>query len=467
MTHPAWQARITAALNNPTLQAALDRNAERRVGARNARFAELPAAEAVRAAGRAIRVQTLTHLDRYLAQFAANAEKNGAQVHWAADTAEAQRIILAIAKRTSVAPTVAKSKSMVSEEIHLNPALAQAGVRAVETDLGEFIVQLRGERPSHLITPAVHLRREDVAALFQTKFGMPPTLDVEGMTAVARAELRKVFFSAEVGLSGVNFGVAETGTVALVTNEGNGRLCTTVPRVHIALMGLERLVPTLADLEVMLRLLPRSATGQKITSYVSLLTGPRRPAEPDGPDEVHIVLLDNGRTQLLAGELAEALLCIRCGACLNACPVYRELGGHAYGEAYSGPIGSVISAGLFGAEFNHLAQASTLCGACRDICPVHIDLPRMLLAVRAQPSAVQQAPAWLALGLRLWAWVMTDPTRYRLAQQLAAFFTGLLARAGWVRALPPPLNAWTHRRDFPVFAKESFRERWAKRISSK
>jgi L-lactate dehydrogenase complex protein LldF len=269
-----------------------------------------------------------------------------------------------------------------------------------------------------------------------------------------------VFFSADVGISGVNFGVAETGTLALVTNEGNGRLCTTAPPVHIALMGLERLVPTPADLEVMMRLLPRSATAQKLSSYLSLLTGPRRAGEPDGPEELHVVLLDNGRARMLSGELAEALLCIRCGACLNVCPVFAEIGGHAYGSTYGGPIGSVVSAGLFGSEFSQLANASTLCGACRDVCPVRIDIPTMLLAVRGQHAAAGQPPAWLKLGLRAWGWAMGRPGLYRLAQRAAALGTRLLGGGGWLRRLPPPLNAWTDRRDFPPFAARPFRERW-------
>jgi L-lactate dehydrogenase complex protein LldF len=287
------------------------------------------------------------------------------------------------------------------------------------------------------------------------------------MTAVARAELRRTFFTADLGISGANFGVAETGTIALVTNEGNGRLCTTVPRVHVALMGIERVVPTLADLEVMLRLLPRSATAQKITSYVSLLTGPRRPDESDGPEELHVVLVDNGRSRALGGELAESLLCIRCGACLNVCPVYREIGGHAYGAVYGGPIGSVVSTALFGTEFNQLANASTLCGACRDVCPVRIDIPTMLLAVRGRYVESGQPPAWLKLGIAVWAWAMAGPGRYRLAQHFAAAGTRLLARKGRVRSLPPPLDAWTRRRDFPVFAAQTFHDRWRGRASRK
>ncbi len=458
--------RIHTSLKNPVLQLALDRNAERRVAGRNQRFAELPDSEAVRDRGRAIRLQTLAKLDQYLEQFTANVERNGGHVHWAATADEARRIILDLvrgAARPGAAPVVAKSKSMVSEEIHLNAALEQAGARVVETDLGEFIIQLRGETPSHIITPAVHLRREDVSDLFHERFGAPPTLDVEQMTAVARRELRQVYFAADVGLTGVNFGVAETGTIVIVTNEGNADLTKDVPRVHIALMGLERLVPTLADLEVMLRLLPRSATAQKASSYVSLVNGPRQAGEPDGAEAFHLVLVDNGRSAMLGGELAEALLCIRCGACLNVCPIFREIGGHGYGAVYSGPIGSVVSPALFGAEFNELANASTLCGACRDICPVRIDIPSMLLAVRHRHVRAGQPPAWLRWGIRAFALAMRSPALYRIGQFFAGLGTGLLARDGYLRWLPPPADAWTRRRDFPAFARRTFRSRWAQR----
>jgi L-lactate dehydrogenase complex protein LldF len=467
--------RIEKSLGNDFLQVALDRNHARRVAGRNQRFAELPDAEAVRDRGRAIRLETLAHLDRYLEQFANNVEKNGGRVHWAATAEDARRIILDIV-RLSLTPNpssagrgglVAKSKSMLSEEIHLNPALEEAGVQVVETDLGEWIVQLRGETPAHIITPAVHLRREDVSALFHERFGMEPTLDVTAMTALAQRQLREVYFRAEVGLTGVNFGVAEAGAVAVVTNEGNADLSMTVPRVHIALMGLERMVPTLADLEVMLRLLPRSATAQKASSYVSLVSGPRRPGEPDGPEEFHVVLLDNGRSRTLGSELAESLLCIRCGACLNVCPIFQEIGGHGYGAVYSGPIGSVVSPALLGSEFNELANASTLCGACQEICPVRIDIPTMLLAVRARHVKAGQPPAWLKAGMRAWALAMSSQALYESGQFLAGLGVGLIARDGHIRQLPPPLNAWTDRRDFPAFPRESFRAWWRERQASR
>ncbi len=474
-TAEAFHDRIVSALHNPILQLALDRNAERRLIGRNTAFAGLPHAEAVRDQGRAIRLDVLQHLDRYLEQFADNVERNGGVVHWAADAAEARSIVLdlvrqAVARRPAgrTGPAIiAKGKSMVSEEIHLNHAFEAAGMRPVETDLGEFIVQLRGETPAHIITPAVHLRREEVSTLFQERFAMADTLDVGTMTAVARTELRRVFFNADVGITGVNFGVAASGTVALVTNEGNGRLCSTVPTMHIALMGIERLVPTVAELEVMLRLLPRSATAQTLTSYTSMISGPRRADEPDGPEEMHVVLVDNGRSAMLGGELAEALMCIRCGACLNVCPVFAEIGGHAYGSPYSGPIGAVVSAGLFGTEFTQLANASSLCGACRDVCPVRIDIPTMLLAARGQHVQAGKPPAWLKLGLAAYAWVMAGTGRYQLAQRAAALGTRLLGGGGWLKKLPPPLNAWTDRRDFPPFAAQSFRQRWAAKQKTK
>jgi L-lactate dehydrogenase complex protein LldF len=269
--------------------------------------------------------------------------------------------------------------------------------------------------------------------------------------------MRQVFLSAEMGVSGVNFGVAETGTLCLVTNEGNGRMTTSLPRVHVALMGLERLVPTLDDLSVMLQVLARSATGQKLSVYTNLLTGPRRADEPDGPDELHIVLVDNGRLKILGSELAEILYCIRCGACLNACPVYREIGGHAYGSVYPGPVGSVLTPALYGiGPWKDLPHASSLCGACREACPVRIDLPRMLLLLRHQADRAGKTPAWLKLGLGVFQFAATRPALFRLAATLAGWGSRLIASRGWIRRLPPPLSAWTQSRDFPVFAQRPF-----------
>ena len=394
-----------------------------------------------------MRAEVIENLEGYLEQFTAELEANGVQVHRAEDAAQAVQLILEIAHKSG-AKLIAKSKTMVSEEIELNKALEAGGLRVVETDLGEYIVQIRNEPPSHIITPAVHLRRADVGRTFHEVLGIPYTEDIPTMTTAARRALREVFLSAEMGISGVNFGVAESGTLCVVTNEGNGRMVTTLPRVHVALMGMERLVPTLDDLALMLALLPRSATGQKLSVYTNLIQASRRPTDPDGAAERHVILLDNGRSKIRRSRLREILYCIRCGACLNACPVFREIGGHAYvsqagaHSAYPGPVGSVLSPALFGqAEFGQLARASSLCGACKEACPVDIDLPRLLLRVRAgQTEAASlpepNAPAALKLGLRGFSWVAVSPWRFAAAQKLA----GWAGRLGHRRSSPAVLR---------------------------
>src|SRR4030042_673502 len=384
-----FRSRIRASLADANLQSALDANAERRIKVRQNAFASLENSQELRARAHLVRADVIEHLDSYLVQFIAHAKENGILVHRAADADQAIKTVLEIASQQE-ARLIAKSKTMVSEQIGLNHALENHGLQVIETDLGEYIVQLRGEHPSHIITPAVHLRRQDVGKLFEEKLGLPYTEDIGVMTNVARRTLRQVFLDADIGISGVNFGVAETGTLCMVTNEGNGRMGTTVPRTNIALMGIERIVPTLDALCLMLSLLPRSATGQKPSVYTSLLTSPRREDDPDGPQERHIIMVDNGRNEVRGSELSEILFCIRCGACLNACPVFREIGGHAYvgrdgkGSAYQGPVGSVVSPALFGqCEYGHLARASSLCGACKEACPGAVDLPKLLLRVRA------------------------------------------------------------------------------------
>ncbi len=352
---------------------------------------------------------------------------------------------------------VAKSKSMVSEEIDLNQALEAQGMRVVETDLGEYIVQLRNEKPAHIITPAIHLRRNDVGKLFHEKLGIPYTEDIPTLTNTARKVLREVFLTADVGLSGVNFGVAETGGICLVTNEGNGRMVTSLPPIHIALMGMERLLRNFDDLAVMLSLLPRSATGQKLSVYTQLIH------KPLDNQQRHIVILDNGRTQLRNSALKESLYCIRCGACLNACPVFREIGGHAYNSVYSGPIGSVISAGLFGSEFVPLAQASSLCGACKDACPVDIDLPKLLTRVRAGQAPGTQDAKRISptsrLFLQIYSRIASHPRLFTLSQKFASLGTHILSPfSNHVRL--PAFTGWGYSKDLPRFAGKTFRERF-------
>lgn len=492
MNSTRFYAQIRKALGNSNLQSALDLNAERRHAARQKAYTSLPVPlQELRQRAHAIRAYTIDHLDELLAEFTKNAAANGWVIHTADDARQAAKIILEIAQRSArpgKPPLVAKAKTMLGEEIGVNVHLEEAGVRVVETDLGEYIVQLRGEPPAHMTTPAVHLSRADVGKTFQEKLGLPYTDDVQTLTDTARQALRQVFLDATVGLTGANFGIVETGGVCLVTNEGNARMVTTLPAVHVALMGIERLVPTLEDLSTLLYLLPRTATGQKLTVYTSHLRLPRQVNEEDGAAERHLVLVDNGRRAVRRSPLRQSLYCIRCGACLNVCPVFRELGGHAYvgsdGEIapYPGPIGSVISPGLLGTpEFGHLARASTLCGACKEVCPVDIDLPRLLLRVRAgevppsppvkhQPAAplpTPNTPSVLALGLRGFAWIASSPTRFALAQRGSAWLARLAAP--FLRGKPQPHGAWLDlpawsgwgaSREFPLPALRPFRDRF-------
>lgn len=476
-----FHTRIRDSLGDANLQSALDANAKRRLQGRQNAFASLANPQALRARAHSVRADVIEHLDHYLGQFTTHALENGLLVHHAADADQVIKIVLEIALQQG-AKLIAKSKTMVSEEIGLNHVLEKQGLQVIETDLGEYIVQLRGEHPSHIITPAVHLRRQDVGKLFEQKLGLPYTEDISLMTNAARRTLRQVFLEADIGISGVNFGVAETGTLCVVTNEGNGRMVTTIPHTHIALMGIERLVPTMDDLALMLALLPRSATGQKITVYTSLLNSPRRPEDPDGPQERHVILVDNGRNAVRMSGLSEILYCIRCGACLNACPVFREIGGHAYvsldgkGSPYPGPMGSVVSPALFGQDnYGHLARASSLCGACREACPVDIDLPKLLLRVRAGIGANQfkhkskpNAPISLAIGLGLFTLAATSPWRFAIAQRLAGLFGSVATFPTkgdpWMHL--PAFSGWGVSKDFPRPAARSFRSRHLKQLNS-
>src|SRR5829696_5368870 len=388
LSSETFKENARAALADVQLRGAL-KNATSLFGERRKQAAaSLPNWEDLRSQARAIKDEVLLHLDRYLEEFVSNAEARGAQVHWARDAAEANAIICGLAAERE-ARIVVKSKSMTTEETHLNDALEAAGMKVVETDLGEYIIQLAHEPPSHIIAPAIHKTRQQIGELFTSKLGMPPTDDIGQMTSTARATLRDCFAAADVGISGVNFAVAETGTIVIVENEGNIRLTTSLPRMHIALMGIEKLVPRFADLDVFLKLLPRSGTGQRLTTYQSFITGVKRQATDEGPDELHILLLDNGRSRMLAHPVTrQSLACIRCGACLNVCPVYQQVGGHAYGSVYPGPIGAVITPQLMGIEkASQLPYASSLCGACREVCPVKIDIPRLLLHLRGEITA--------------------------------------------------------------------------------
>ncbi|MCL4870672.1 MAG: iron-sulfur cluster-binding protein [Anaerolineae bacterium] len=451
----SFSERIEAAQANPERIAAIQRAAMRFYNHRQEGITSLPDADAARDLARKIRAHTIAHLDEYLLQLEAAAQANGTQVHWARDAAAAQNTIRAIAAQNNVRLAV-KSKSMVSEEVGVNHALQADGVQVVETDLGEYIAQLSGDTPSHIIAPVLHLTRQEVGYIFQDNLGVSYTDDPLKLNDIARQTLRQLFLRADMGISGCNFAVAETGTTCIVTNEGNGRMVTTLPRIHVVLMGMERLVPTPDDLAVMLQLLARSATGQKMSVYTSLTSGPRRPDEPHGPEQVHLIILDNGRSQALAGEMAEILYCIRCGACLNACPVYRVIGGHAYGSVYSGPVGAVVSPILGGmAAHGDLPHASTLCGACQEVCPVRIDLPKLLLRLRRQGVEAGQTPLWLRMGMNGFAAAAARPTLFALAQKVA----GLLLGGTWKTTLPAPAAGWTQFRHFPPFDRQRFQDR--------
>jgi L-lactate dehydrogenase complex protein LldF len=453
-TAARFQANARRALLDEPLQRALARTSQRFVAARRQAVGGLPEFDALRDAGRAIRERTLAHLDRHLEDFERQVDACGGIVHWALDADEARRIVTDICQGAD-ARLVAKAKTMVGEEIGINEALEGAGMEVVETDLGEYILQLAGEPPSHIIAPAVHKHRDQIAELFREhhrRHGLSgPLEEVSAIVDEAREVLRERFLHADVGITGANFLVAETGSAAIVTNEGNADLTATLPRVHVVLASLEKVVPTLADLGVLLRLLARSATGQDFTAYTSLYTGPRRPGDPDGPEQFHVVLVDNGRSTLLGSEFQDMLGCIRCGACLNHCPVYTAIGGHAYGWVYPGPMGSVLSPLFLGLEqAGDLPNASTLCGRCEEVCPVGIPLPQLLRTHRVHQHARGLTPTRQRLALRVWAAVARRPTLYRL---LTALTTRLLAafgrRRGALRRLPLA-SGWTATRDLPV-----------------
>jgi L-lactate dehydrogenase complex protein LldF len=457
--HHDFVGAVDQALHDGPLQAALVRLTSTLMAGNRRGYAALADSDQLRQHAKHIKEHTLAHLDQYLEQLEAAIHKAGGEVHWAADAAEVRHIVLDIARQKNCRRVV-KSKSMTTEEVHLNPALESAGLEVTETDFGEFIIQLAGERPSHLVAPAVHHTRESVARVLSRHLGEELPDDPRTLALTGRRVLREKFYYADMGITGANFAVAETGTIALVTNEGNGRLTTTWPRIHVALMGMEKVIPRLQDLPVFLKLLARAATGQTLSVYTTIITGPRRPGELDGPEEFHLVILDNGRAKILATPFRESLQCIRCGACLNACPVYRRIGGHAYGGVYSGPIGSILTPLYDSVSDNpHLPHASSLCGACQAACPVKINIPHMLIGLRelqhqARPSRLEN------LAYRLWKEILRRPPLYRLALRAATLALRFWAKGGWLKRLPGPGAAWTAARDFPAPAARPFREHW-------
>jgi L-lactate dehydrogenase complex protein LldF len=417
--------------------------------------------EAARQRSHEIKWEAVNHLDRYLLEFEEKVKQRGGHVFWAETAEDARRYIADLATRNGVR-TVVKSKSMVTEEIHLTPALEKIGLKVFETDLGEYIVQLRNEPPYHIVTPAMHLTRSEIAALFKEKLGDVDTDDPQELVAAARRTLRQAFFSAEMGISGANFLVADSGMVALTTNEGNGRLCTTLPRIHVAVTGIEKVIPRLEDLAVLWPVLSTAGTGQPLTCYNTLVGGPRGPNEVDGPEEFHVVLLDNGRSELLADvEQRDVLYCIRCGACLNVCPVFRTIGGHTYGTTYQGPIGSVLTPHLRGIkEFQHLSSASSLCGACTETCPVQIDLHHHLLHNRR--NAVQTANrSWSeGMGFKLWRWTVLKSWRFTLSGALVRIALRWISALGLSNTALDPSRAWTKDRAALRVPAKSFRALW-------
>jgi L-lactate dehydrogenase complex protein LldF len=465
VTSPAFKDNAHAALADPALQRALRNLKAGFPGKRAAAIARLPEFEALRDAGRDLKNETLANLDFYLEVFEQNVRRHGGQVHWARDADQAREIILGIC-RDAGAGTVTKGKSMVSEEIALNEHLEAHGIQAIETDLGEYIIQLRNEHPSHIIAPAIHVNLDQVADAFYAehrKYGKTERLDTPPkLLKEAREILRAKFLAADVGITGANFCIAETGSTVIVTNEGNGDLTQILPRVHIALASLEKVVPTLEDAMVLHRLLARSATGQECSVYTTFSSGPKRPEDPDGPEAYHVVLLDNGRSTMIGTEFQDMLRCIRCSACMNHCPVYGAIGGHAYGWVYPGPMGSVLTPQLVGVDqAGHLPNASTFCGRCESVCPVRIPLPKMMRHWREREFERHLQPSAYRYGLRAWTYVASRPWLYRRVADIATRLLRTLGgRKGRLSRLPLA-SGWTEWRDLPAPQGRTFQQLWA------
>jgi len=462
-TTPRFKANAHEALQDARLQGALH-HAQNFIGRRAAAAARLPEFEALRDSARDIKNHTLAHLDLYLEAYERKVLDAGGQVHYALTAKEANDIILGLC-RARGARSVTKGKSMISEEIGLNAALEGAGIEAVETDLGEYIIQLRGEAPSHIIAPAIHLTKADIEADFRrVHLDLPGDRDLsqpEQLLGEARGILRGKFLAADIGVTGANFLIAETGASIIVTNEGNGDLTQLLPKVHIVVASLEKIVPTLEDAAQLLRVLARSATGQDMSVYTTLSTGPRRPGDPDGPEEYHVILLDNGRSNMLGGEFADMLRCIRCGACMNHCPVYHAIGGHAYGWVYPGPMGAVLTPSLIGvAEGGQLPNASTFCGRCEAVCPVRIPLPKLMRHWREREFERHLSPAVVRYGLGFWAFFARREALYRLSTNLAMRALHLMGRSRGRFASLPFAGGWTKYRDLAAPQGATFQSQW-------
>lgn len=467
ITSPYFKEKSSEALKDANLQKAMG-NVERGfIDKRVAAAANLPEFEALRDRAKEIKDHVLDHLDLYLESYEEKVQQSGGRVHWAAGAQDARNIILDICKRAN-ARTVTKGKSMIAEEIAINEHLERNGIEPIETDLGEYIIQLRNEAPSHIIAPAVHVNKEEVEADFRrTHRHLPPGRNLEDPTSLlseARSVLREKFLAADVGITGANFLVAETGTSIIVTNEGNGDLTQTMPRVHIVIASIEKIVPTLEDVSQILRVLARSATGQDMSVYTTFSTGPRRPEDPDGPEEYHVVLLDNGRSDMLGSEFQDMLRCIRCGACMNHCPVYHAVGGHSYGWVYPGPMGAVLTPTLIGVEKGgHLPNASTFCGRCESVCPMRIPLPKMMRHWREKEFERHIQPNGMRRGLLAWAWMAKHPKLYHSASRLVMNCLGFMGqRRGAFKRLPLA-GGWTAHRDLPAPEGQTFQQQWAAR----
>jgi L-lactate dehydrogenase complex protein LldF len=431
----------------------------------------LPDYQELRTQANALKKHAIENLDHYLEEFERNVEARGGKVIYCKDGSDVADFVLSLAKERG-ANLIVKSKSMTTEEVDLNERLEHHGLESVETDLGEYILQLAHQKPYHIVAPALHMTRYDVAEIFTEKLNVPHEIVIEKQTATARAVLRQKFLAADIGISGANFLVADSGAVVIIENEGNARLTTSAPRIHIAVAGIEKVIPRAQDLATFLKLLARSATGQLLSVYTSFLSGPRRPGEVDGPDEFYVVLLDNGRTKLLPDRSKrQSLYCIRCGACLNTCPVYRKIGGHSFPWVYSGPIGAIITPQFMGVSHEPaLPFASSLCGACGEVCPVKIDIPKVLLELRSDVKKAEtrdhqnRMEKW---AFRAFAWLMTHPRMYEMAGRIGVTLAPA-GEGGWIRNIPAPmsvgpLKAWLSERDLPPPPAKSFREMWRRR----